>query len=260
MIGCLKAHDFIDWPELVTADPGDVFWVYWNLDFGVTNMNLLPGVPYAAGPTLYFWTTSRQSEKYLGSMAQPLRPVRNAAIPVGTVEEAGFNTVPTILSSVLFSLGPPLSHPSVSPSVDIDRKGPPFLPLVFTPASTALSAALMVLFHLVGASISGPSTTVVPASANFGGDPLFGPRLAVAGRSSDYVLLASPEHLQSRRAVVSAGAFSAGTINDSTSATISLARQLSIANCQRDSARRKLAAIAVVQRKDWTENDDLRLS
>lgn len=84
---------FIDWPVLVTVNPGDIRLVYYNLEIGLATMPLLPAVRSVKWPTLIFGAASRLVEEYFGSMARPLGHVRGAVFPIATVKVSGSDTV-----------------------------------------------------------------------------------------------------------------------------------------------------------------------
>lgn len=137
-------------------------------------------------------------------MAESLGLVRGAAVPTATVEVTGPDAAPTVPSSVPFSLGPPLSRPSIPPSADVGVTDQS-LSSATTPAPAALFAASMMSSHLIDQSTAVSSTAVVLVSATPGGDLFSGPVLAAVIRSSATVLPASPAQSHSRWAGVFPG-------------------------------------------------------
>lgn len=141
-----------------------------------------------------------------------------------------------------------------SANVDMTDLSSP--PSATTPAHAALSAAPRVSSHLVGPSIAGLSTAVVPVSGISRVDPFSGPGLVAVRRSLASVPPASQMHSQFRGSVASAGSFSAGTVYGSMLDTTSLVRQLSVAKSQRDFARLQPFDITAELQKARDENDD----
>lgn len=234
----------IDWSTLTSVNPGNVPWVYYDLESEAATTPLFLSVSYVVWPILNFTTAPRRVHDYSGDEEHALGAIQSTKDPMLAIVLLKPDTILAASAFTPFSLRL-LSLSSAMPIfLQSCMTSPSFHDSTIAPAlvvSTLDASTLTCVFRT--SFVAGPSSAAVQVSVDLGAGPSTGTSDDIAGISSSFLVHTSSAPSRPCADVLLAGSLPGGATDAGASDTATFSCQLAVARRQCDAARQKIASV-----------------